>query len=141
MEYASLIPSASHYDRILYRRINIQFDFRLTVVHRNGGPTRQGKVQLTGFVKHPLSFVPVVGKVLVVKDRHRAFALLKNPDNLIVDPPARQEPVPLEILWVITVFRHNDNPIHSKFFSPQRNSFADGLKDGNAFGICYLLTE
>ena len=82
-------------------------------------PPVKWKVQFTGFVKHPLGFVPIVGEVLVVKDWHRALALLENPDNLLVDPPARQEPVPLEIGWILPVFSDYDNTIHRKFRSPQ----------------------
>jgi hypothetical protein len=58
-------------------------------------PRGQGKVQFTGFIKHPLGVVPIVGEVLIVEHRHCAFTLLENPYNLLINPPARQEPVPL----------------------------------------------
>src|SRR5690606_24722040 len=63
------------------------------------------------------------------------------PDNLIVDPPARQEPVPLEIGWIITVFCYYDNAIHCKFLPSKRNGFADRLKDRNTFRFSDLLAE
>src|SRR6478609_11168296 len=98
MENASLIRRASKHDRVLYRRIDSDLYLGLAEVDRYGRTSRQRKVQLTGFVKHPLGVVPIVGEVLVVKDRHRTLALLENPDNLLIHPPARQEPVALEIV-------------------------------------------
>jgi len=104
MEKASLISSASSHDRCLYGRIDIEFYLGLAVVERYGGTAVQGKVQLTRFVKHPLGFVPTGGEVLVVKDWHRALALLENPDNLLVEPPARIVFLPFEIAMINPVF-------------------------------------
>src|SRR5215218_904306 len=114
MENGSLICRASNHDRVLYRRIDGQVYLGRAEVGRYGGTAGQGKVQFTGPVKHPLGIVPIVREVLVVKDRHRAFALLEDPDNLLVHPPARQEPVPSEIGWIIPVFSDDDDTVYGK---------------------------
>ncbi len=119
MEDGSLICGVSNHNRVLDWRIDSEFYLGLAEVGRYGGPPGEGKVQFTGFVKHPLGVVPIVGEVLVVKHGHRAFALLEDPDNLLVNPPARQEPVPLEIGWIIPMFTDDDNTIHRKFASRQ----------------------
>src|SRR5437588_516163 len=130
MEDASLIGSASKHDRVLYWRIDSDLDLGLAEVDRYGGTSGQRKVQLTGFVKHPLGVVPIVGEVLVVKHRHRALALLENPDHLLIYPPARQEPVALEIGWIVSVFSDDDNTIHRKFFPPTCYSLSYCLING-----------
>ncbi len=79
--------------------------------------------------------------MLVVKDRHRAFALLENPDNLLIYPPARQEPVALEIGWIVPVFSDDDNTIHRKFPPPTGDSLSYCLIDGNVFRFAYFLTQ
>src|SRR6185437_16716190 len=79
------------------------------VVNGYGGTAGEGKVQFTGFIKHPLGVVPIVGEVFVVKDWHRAVTLLEDLDHLLVDPPARQEPVSFEIGWIVAVFADDDN--------------------------------
>src|ERR1051326_3932383 len=122
MENGSLIGSASKHDRVLDRRIDRDLYLGLAEVNRYRGTSGQRKVQLTGFVKHPLGVVPIVGEVLVVEDRHRALALLENPDNLLINPPARQEPVTLEIGWIIPVFSDDDNTVHRKFLPPKCDS-------------------
>src|SRR5690348_7553467 len=104
MENASLIWGGSKHDRVLDRRIDTDLYLGLAEVDRYRRTSGQRKVQLTGFVKHPLGVVPIVGEVLIVRHRHRALALLENPDNLLINPPARQEPVALEIGWIIAVF-------------------------------------
>src|SRR5688572_3264786 len=141
MENGSLICSASNHDRVLYRCIDSEVYLGLTEVSRYGGAAGQWKVQFTGLVKHPLGFVPTVGEVLVVKDWHRALALLENPDNLLVDPPARQEPLPFEIGWIFPVFSDDDNTIHRKFLLPKRDGFTYSVKDRNAFRFAYFLTQ
>src|SRR5262249_8001823 len=140
MEKASLIFRASRHDRCLYGRIDIEFYLGLAVVERYGGPAEQGKVQLTGFIKHPLGFVPTGGEVLVVKDRHRAFAVLDTPDDLLLRPPARIVLLPFELGMVIPVFSDQDNPIHRKFLSPERGSFRYCAEDRNAFRFADFLT-
>src|SRR5688572_9779869 len=141
MENGSLICSASNHDRVLYRRIDSEVHLGLTEVGRYGRTAGQWKVQFTGFVKHPLGIVPIVGEVLVVKYWHRALALIENPDNLLVHPPARQEPVPLEIGWIIPVFSDDDNTIHRKFPPPKCDSLSHCLIDGNVFRFAYFLTQ
>jgi hypothetical protein len=79
--------------------------------------------------------------VLVVEDWHRATAPFKNTDNLLVDPPARQEPVPLEIGWIIPVFSDYHDTIHSKFLTSKSDGFINCLKDRDAFRFAYLLTQ
>src|SRR5580658_6881294 len=111
------------------------------LLERYGGTAVQGKAQLARFVKHPLGFVPTGGEVLVVKDWHRALALLENPDNLLVQPPARIVFLPFEIAVVNPVFSHQDNTIHRKLLSPQRNGLSDGVKDRNAFRFTNLLAQ
>src|SRR4051812_4330767 len=140
MEKASLIFRASSHDRCLYGRIDIEFYLGLAVVERYGGPAEQRKVQLTGFIKHPLGFVPTGGEVLIVKDRHRPLALLKHPDDLLIEPPARIVFLPFEIGMVIPVFSDQDNAIHCKFLSAERDSFRYGVEDRNAFRFADFLT-
>src|SRR5687768_7114144 len=100
MEDGPLVGSAAKHDRVLDWRIESDLYLGVAEVDRYGGTPGQGKVQFAGFAKHPLGLVPIVGEVLVVKNRDRAFALLENPDHLLIDPPARQEPVALEIGWI-----------------------------------------
>ncbi len=123
MEDGSLICSASNHDGVLDGGIDREFDLGLAEVSRYGGTPSQREVQFTRFVEHPLGVVPVVGEVLVVKHRHRAFALLENLDDLLVDPPARQKPVSLEIGWIIPVLCNDDNTIHSEFLAAKRDGF------------------
>ena len=104
-------------------------------------PPIQGKVQLTRFVKHPLGFVPTGGEVLVVKDWHRALALLENPDNLLVEPPARIVFLPFEIAMINPVFSDEDNTIHRKFLPPEREGFTYCVEDRNAFRFAYFLSQ
>src|SRR5215831_16901206 len=141
MENASLIWSGSKHDRVLNWRIDSDFYLGLAEVDRYGGTSGQRKVQLTGFVKHPFGVVPIVGEVLVVKHRHRALALLEYPDNLLIYPPARQEPVTLEIGWIVPVFCDDDNTVDRKFLSAQCDSLSYCLIDGNAFRFAYFLTQ
>src|SRR3954452_15988250 len=124
MKNASLIRRGSEHDRVLYRRIASDLYLGLAEVHRYGGTSGQRKLQLTGFVKHPLGVVPIVGEVLIVKHRHRALALLENPDNLLIHPPARQEPVALEIGWIVPVFCYDDHTIHREFLPPKCDSLS-----------------
>ena len=53
-------------------------------------PPDKGKFSSRDLSNIHLASSQLVGEVLVVKDGHRALALLENPDNLLVDPPARQ---------------------------------------------------
>ena len=138
MENGSLVCSASNHDRVLYRRIDSEVYLGLTEVGRYGGTAGQWKVQFTGFVKHPLGIVPIVGEVLVVKDWHRALVLLEDPDNVLVHPPARQEPVPLEIGWIVPVFSDYDNTIDRKFGSSKLDGLTYGLIDRYVFRRAYL---
>jgi hypothetical protein len=54
--------------------------------------------------QNPLGFVPTGGEMLVIKDWCRAFALLENPDNLLVEPPARIVFLTFEIAMINPVF-------------------------------------
>ena len=96
MKAGSFIGHASNDEPVLQRRIGSNIYLGLAEVSRDGRPTSQGKLQFTRLVVHPLGVIPVVGEVLVVKYRHRAFALFKDSHNLLVDPPSRQQPVPPE---------------------------------------------
>src|SRR5262249_50698143 len=97
---ASLISGASSHDRRLDGSINVEFYLGLAVVERYGGTAKQGKVQLTRFVNHPLGLVPTGGEVLVVEDWHGTLALLENPNDLLVEPPAGIVCLPFEIAMV-----------------------------------------
>src|SRR5688572_25529541 len=140
MKKGSLITSTSYNDRCLDGRVDIKFYLRLTEVDWYRGTTGQWKIQLTGFVKHPLRFVPTNREVLVVKNRHGAFALLKNFNNLLIDPPARQHPLPFEVGWIFPVFSYNDNAINRKFLTSKRNGLANCFEDGNVFRLANFLT-
>src|SRR5271156_3636329 len=104
MEDGSFIGGVSNHNRVLHWRIDSEFYLGLAEVDRYGRPSGERKAQFTGLVKHPLGVIPIVGEVLVVKYRHRAVALLKDPDNLLVNPPARQEPVSLKVSWIVPMF-------------------------------------
>src|SRR4051812_44731468 len=77
--------------RRLQGQSNFLWVYRYPVLFRACGSRsvwmnlRSKKVQLTGFVEHPFRIIPIVGKVLVVKDRNRALALFENPNNLLVN--------------------------------------------------------
>src|SRR6201987_880596 len=101
MEDGAFICGVSNHNGILNWRIDSEFYFGLAEVRRYGGPPGERKAPFTRFVKHPLGVVPIIGEVFVVKHGHRAFAPLEDTDNLLVNPPARQEPVPLEISRII----------------------------------------
>src|SRR6185436_9157450 len=141
MEDAPLIRSGSQDDRVLDWAFDRDLYLGLAEVDRYGGTSGQGKVQLTGFVKHPLGVVPIIGEVLVVKHRRRALALLENPDNLLIDPPARQEPVTLEIGWIVPVFPDDDHTIHRQFLPAECDSLANCLIDGNILRLADFLTQ
>src|SRR6185503_11028873 len=85
--------------------------------------------------------VPIVGEVLVVEDWHRALALLEGPDNLLVHPPARQQPVSLEIGWIVSVFSDYDDTIYRKFGSAKPDGLTYGLMDGYLFRRAYFLAQ
>src|SRR5580658_5735265 len=108
------------------------------LLERYGGTAVQGKAQLARFVKHPLGFVPTGGEVLVVKDRHRALALLENADNLLVEPPARIIFLSFEIAMVNPVFSDQDNTIHRKFLPPEREGLTYGVTDRNVFRFAHF---
>ena len=141
MEDGPLIRGVSNHDRVLNWRIDSELYLGLAEVDRYGGPPTEGKTQLTGFIEHPFGVIPIVGEVLVVKDGHRAFAPLEDPDNLLVDPPARQEPMPLEVSWIIPMFTNDDNTIHSKFAPPKCYGLLDWLIDGNILCFAYFLAQ
>src|ERR1700760_1889661 len=141
MKDGSFIRGVSHDNGVLNWRIDREFYLGLAEVGRYGGPPGKGKAQFTGFVEHPLGVVPIVGEVFVVKHGHRAFALLEDPDNLLVNPPTRQEPVPLEISWIIPMFTDYDDTIHGKFAPPKRYGLTDCLIDGNVFCFAYFLAQ
>ena len=78
MEDGSLVRGMSPTtSRVLHWRVDSEFYLGLAVVDGYGGTSGEGKVQFTGFVKHPLGVVPIVGEVLVVKDWHRALLCSK----------------------------------------------------------------
>src|SRR5689334_1378327 len=141
MENASLVWSGSKHDRVLDRRIDRDLYLGLAEVDRYRGTSGQRKVQLTGFVKHPLGVVPIVGEVLIVKHRHRAITPLEDPDNLLINPPARQEPVALEIGWIVAVFCDDDHTVHRKFLPAKCDSLSYCLIDRNIFRFAYFLTQ
>ena len=85
--------------------------------------TLRGKIQLTGFVEHPLRLVPVAGEVLVV-EHGTELALFEDLHHLAVNPPARPEPVPFEICRTIPMFCDDNNAIDPKFLTAQRDCFA-----------------
>src|SRR3982750_1546338 len=79
--------------------------------------------------------------MLVVEAGHGALTLLENPDNLLVEPPARIVGLPFEIAVVNPVFSHQDNTIHRQFLPPEREGFPDGGKDRNALRLADFLTQ
>src|SRR4051794_3241828 len=141
MEKASLIFSTSSHDRCFYGCINIQLYLGLPVVERYGGTAEQGKVQLTRLVKHPPGFVPTGGEVLVVKDWHRALALLENPDNLLIEPPARIVFLPFEIAVINPVLSDKHDAIHRKLLAPECQGFTYCVKYRNAFRFAHFLSQ
>jgi len=141
MEDGSLIRRGSNHNRVSNRRISDEIYLGVAKVKLYRRPPAEGKVQLTGFVEHPLGVVPVVGEVLVVKNGYRAFALLENLDHLLIDPPTWQEPVPFEIGWIIPMFADDDDTIHRQFFPAKRDGFPDRFKDWNIFRFAYFLTQ
>src|SRR5688572_26460213 len=141
MEERSFIGCPSNDYRVLYGRVNVKFYLGLAEVCRYGGTTGQRELQFTGFVKHPLGFVPTVGEMFVIEDRYGALALFENPDNLLIHPPARQEPLPFEVRWIFSVFSDDDNAIDSKLLAPKRNGLAYLFKDRNVFCLAYFLTQ
>ena len=141
MEDGSLICSVSNHDGILDRGIDREFDLGFPEVSRYGGSPGQGEVQFTRFVEHPLGVIPVVGEVLVVKYRYRAFALLENLNDLLIDPPARQKPAPLEIGWITPVLCNDDNTVHSEFFPAKGDCFINCFEDGNVLRFAYFLSQ
>jgi hypothetical protein len=58
--------------------------------------------------------------VLVVENGHRALALLENPDNLLVEPPARIVLLPLEVAVINPVLPDEDDTVHVEFLPPER---------------------
>src|SRR5690348_1128209 len=79
--------------------------------------------------------------MLVVEDWHGALTLLENPDNLLIEPPARIVCLPFEIRMIMPVFSDQDNTIHRKFLPPKRDGFTYRVKDRNAFRFAHFPTQ
>ena len=77
----------------------------------------------------------------VVEDRHGAFALLKDIDHLLVEPPTRVVFLPNQVVVIDAVLAHQDNAIDGQIAAPKREGLFDGFEDGHAFGLADVLPE
>ena len=73
--------------------------------------------------------------MLVVEDRHRTLALLEDPDNLLVEPPAWIIFLPDEIVVIDPVLSDEHHPIHGQFLAAEREGFSNCVEDRNVFDL------
>ena len=67
--------------------------------------------------------------------------MLEHPDHLLIHPPARQEPVPLEIGWIVPVFSDDHDAIDRKVRPPKLDRLTDGLVDGDVLRLGDFLAQ